>query len=43
MPGKLKIEIVKNDAVLEIYETEPGKLKLVMYPGDLRMKHILNL
>lgn len=34
MPGKLKIEIVDDKNVLEIYETEPGKLAFVMYPDD---------
>lgn len=34
MPGKLKIEIVDDKNVLEIFETEPGKLAFVMYPDD---------
>ncbi|MCO1601918.1 MULTISPECIES: hypothetical protein [Desulfosporosinus] len=34
MPGKLKIEIVDDKNVLQIYESEPGKLTFVMYPDD---------
>lgn len=34
MSGKLKIEIVNDNNILEIYETEPGKLSFVMYPDD---------
>jgi|GEM_PF-2810123 len=34
MPGKLKIEITDDKTVLEIYESEPGKLAFVMYPDD---------
>ena len=34
MSGKLKIEIVDDKNVLEIYESEPGKLTFVMYPDD---------
>lgn len=34
MPGKLKIEIIENNNVLEIYETEPGKPTFVMYPDN---------
>jgi len=34
MPGKLKIEIVNDKNVLEIFESEPGKLTFVMYPDN---------
>jgi len=34
MPGKLKIEIVGDKNVLEIYEAEAQKLTFVMYRDD---------
>ncbi|EGW39351.1 hypothetical protein [Desulfosporosinus sp. OT] len=34
MSSKLKIEIIDDKTVLEIYESEPGKLTFVMYPDD---------
>lgn len=34
MSGKLKIEIVDDKNVLQIYESEPGKLTFVIYPDD---------
>ena len=34
MPGKLKIQIIESENVLEIYEKEPGKLTFAMYPDD---------
>ncbi|HBV87688.1 hypothetical protein [Desulfosporosinus sp.] len=34
MGGKLKIEITGEKNVLEIFETEPGKIAFVMYPDD---------
>ncbi|AFM40299.1 hypothetical protein Desaci_1272 [Desulfosporosinus acidiphilus SJ4] len=43
MPGKLKIEIIENDIVLEIYESEPGKLSFVMYPDDPKNETYLEL
>ncbi|WP_088187139.1 hypothetical protein [Desulfosporosinus sp. FKA] len=43
MPGKLKIEIIENEIVLEIYETEPGKLSFVMYPDDPKNETYLEL
>ena len=43
MPGKLKIEIIENDNVLEIYEREPGKLSFVMYPDDPKSETYLEL
>lgn len=43
MTGKLKIEIIENENVLEIYETEPGKLSFVMYPDDPKNETYLEL
>ena len=43
MSGKLKIEITDNDNVLEIYESEPGKLTLVMYPDDPKDDNFLEI
>lgn len=43
MPGKLKIEIVDDKNVLEIYESEPGKLTFVMYPDDPKDETILEV
>lgn len=43
MPGKLKIEIIENENVLEIYESEPGKLTFVMYPDDPKNETYLEL
>lgn len=43
MSGKLKIEIAENENVLEIYETEPGKLTFVMYPDISKNKTYLEL
>ena len=43
IPGKLKIEIIENDYVIEIYETEPRKLTFVMYPDDPRSETYLEL
>jgi hypothetical protein len=43
MPGKLKIEIVENENVLEVYESEPGKLSFVMYPDDPKNETYLEL
>lgn len=34
MGGMLKIEITGEKNILEVYETEPGKLAFVMYPDD---------
>lgn len=34
MDGKLKIEITGEKNILEIYETEPGRIAFVMYPDD---------
>jgi len=36
MGGKLKIEITGDKNILEIFETEPGKIVFVMYPDDPR-------
>ncbi|KGK91779.1 hypothetical protein DP73_01745 [Desulfosporosinus sp. HMP52] len=43
MPGKLKIEIVDDKNILEVYETEPGKLNFVMYPDDPKDDTILEV
>lgn len=43
MPGKLKIEIVDDKNILEIYESEPGKLTFVMYPDDPKDETILEV
>ena len=43
MPGKLKIEIVDDKNILEIYETETGKLNFVMYPDDPKDDTILEV
>lgn len=43
MTGKLKIEIMDDKNVLEIYESEPGKLTFVMYPDDPKDETILEL
>jgi hypothetical protein len=43
MPGRLKIEIVENEIVLEIYESEPGNLSFVMYPDDPKNETYLEL
>lgn len=41
MPGK--IEIVNDTNILEIYESEPGKLTFVMYPDDPEDKTYLEI
>ncbi|EGW41230.1 hypothetical protein [Desulfosporosinus sp. OT] len=43
MTGKLKIEIVDDKNVLEIYESEPGKLAFVMYPDDPKDDTLLEI
>ncbi len=43
MPGKLKIEIVAGENVLEIYESEPGVLSFVMYPDSAEVDTILDI
>ncbi|WP_088227806.1 hypothetical protein [Desulfosporosinus sp. FKB] len=43
MSGKLKIEIVDDKNVLEIFESEPGKLAFVMYPDDPKDDSILEV
>lgn len=43
MSGKLKLEIVDDKNVLEIYESEPGKLAFVMYPDDPKDDTILEV
>lgn len=43
VPGKLKIEIVDDKNVLQIYESEPGKLSFVMYPDDPKDETILEV
>ncbi|MDR3543126.1 MAG: hypothetical protein P4L69_19500 [Desulfosporosinus sp.] len=43
MSGKLKIEIIENENVLEIYEKEPGKLTFAMYPDDPKNETYLEL
>lgn len=43
MTGKLKIEIVDDKNVLEVYELEPGKLTFVMYPDDPKDETILEV
>ncbi|AFQ43795.1 hypothetical protein [Desulfosporosinus meridiei] len=43
MSGKLKIEILDDKNVLEIFESEPGKLTFVMYPDDPKDETILEI
>ncbi|MDP4126830.1 MAG: hypothetical protein Q8912_07805 [Bacillota bacterium] len=43
MSGRLKIEIVEGENVLEIYEKEPGKLTFTMYPDDPKNETYLEL
>jgi len=43
MTGKLKIEIVDDKNILEIFESEPGKLTFVMYPDDPRDETFLEV
>lgn len=43
MSGKLKIEILDDKNVLEIFESEPGKLTFVMYPDDPKDDTILEI
>ncbi|MCO1603872.1 MULTISPECIES: hypothetical protein [Desulfosporosinus] len=43
MSGKLKIEILDDKNVLEIFESEPGKLTFVMYPDDPKDETILEV
>ncbi|MGC7872453.1 hypothetical protein ACPUYX_13110 [Desulfosporosinus sp. SYSU MS00001] len=43
MSGKLKIEIIDDKNVLEIFESEPGKLTFVMYPDDPKDDNILEV
>ncbi|AET67983.1 hypothetical protein Desor_2405 [Desulfosporosinus orientis DSM 765] len=43
MSGKLKIEIIDDKNVLEIFESEPGKLTFVMYPDDPKDETILEI
>ncbi|EHQ92167.1 hypothetical protein [Desulfosporosinus youngiae] len=43
MSGKLKIEIIDDVNVLEIFEPEPGKLAFVMYPVDPKDETILEV
>lgn len=43
MSGKLKIEIVNDTNVLQIYESEPGRLSFVMYPDDPKDETILEV
>jgi hypothetical protein len=43
LTGKLKIEIVDDKNVLEIYESEPGKMTFLMYPDDPKDETILEV
>ena len=43
MSGKLKIEITDDNNILEIYESEPGKLMFVMYPDDPKDDSLLEV
>lgn len=43
MSAKLKIEIAGDKHVLEVYESEPGKLAFVMYPDDLDDNTVLDV
>jgi len=43
MSGKLKIEIIDDKNVLEIFESEPGKLTFEMYPDDPKDETILEV
>jgi len=43
MPIRLKLEIVSDKNILQIYESEPGKLTFVMYPEDPRVEAYLKL
>ena len=43
MSGRLKIEIIEGENVLEIYEKEPGKLTFGMYPDDPKNETYLEL
>ena len=43
MGGILKLEISDEKNVLEIFESEPGKLTLAMYPDDPKNEAYLEI